>query len=107
MKCFEKKNNEFEYDSFEEVSYWLNQFSNGTTNEDLQYFNAVINLINWENPLVFAFLEKEMNKRYLFHQIISLESGSVEQFLVFKTYKSIMDTKVFDYVFKSNIKSVL
>ena len=97
------KNYEFDYDSFEQVSYWLSQFSYGTTNEDLQYFNAVINLIDWENPLVFAFLETEMNQRYLFHQRISFESGSVEQCPVFKTYKSIMDTKVFDYVFKDPI----
>lgn len=91
---------EFDYDSFQEVSYWLDQFTDGKSDDDLHYLNNVINLMKHENPLVFAYFEKAIEQKYSFVNKIHLNSSASNECLHLIIYKSMMDDKVINYVFK-------
>jgi hypothetical protein len=94
---------EIDFELFEQVSYWLSQFTDGQSDEDFQYLIYVIDLMNHENPLVFAYFEKAFYDKYSFLDRVNLSSGSINECFVAKTYRAMMDKKVFEYVFKEPI----
>lgn len=94
---------EFDYESYEQVTYWLSQFTDGSSDEDLYYLHSAIDLISRDNTLVFAYFEAAFYNKYSFVDRILLNSGSINYCFVASIYKSMMDNKVFEYVFKEPI----
>jgi hypothetical protein len=49
---------EFDNESYEQVAYWLSQFTDGSSDEDLYYLHSVIDLINQDILLYLPILKQ-------------------------------------------------
>lgn len=103
----EINNHEFDYESFDQISFWLDLFTEDNSEEDKIYLTAAINLIGHENPLIFAYFEKTFNETLCFNCKVDYVENDREDNPIIHHYKSMMESKILNFLFTDPVGSDL